>query len=233
MADKFDYFFKEFHEANIPILIECLDLQSHHIVADIGSGTGIIAEKLYEKCGLTKPIWCVDPCAEMQERARERKGIYPVLKNFFLIPKSTIALTEWYLLAPRTISQILSPSTKVSFILCAPEAYFSKWPQWTQVIHVSKVRKESRKQRWRLASKSENFSESSLQIQTYVYQRRSIAARCLWQNPSCMRCTDVDTWACFISWMMNRLQKESGSLRMGRWRMLRVMITSALLKSST
>ena len=90
VADKFDYFFKEFHEANIPILIECLDLQSHHIVADIGSGTGIIAEKLYEKCGLTKPIWCVDPCAEMQERARERKGIYPVLKTaeeFFSHPE--------------------------------------------------------------------------------------------------------------------------------------------------
>ena len=46
VADKFDYFFKEFHEANIPILIECLDLQPHHIIADIGSGTGIIAEKL-------------------------------------------------------------------------------------------------------------------------------------------------------------------------------------------
>ena len=45
MADKFDYFFKEFHEVNIPILIEGLDLQPHHIVADIGSGTGIIAEK--------------------------------------------------------------------------------------------------------------------------------------------------------------------------------------------
>ena len=90
MADKYDYFFKEYHEANISILIECLDLQPHHIVADIGSGTGVIAEKLYEKYGLTKPIWCVDPCAEMQEKARERKGICPVLKTaeeFFSHPE--------------------------------------------------------------------------------------------------------------------------------------------------
>lgn len=90
MADKFDYFFKEFHEANIPILIECLDLQPHHIIADIGSGTGIIAEKLYEKCGLTKAIWCVDPSVEMQEKAWKREGTYPVLKTaeeFFSHPE--------------------------------------------------------------------------------------------------------------------------------------------------
>ena len=90
VADKFDYFFQEFHEANIPILIECLDLQPHHIIADIGSGTGIIAEKLYEKCGLTKPIWCVDPSVEMQEKAWKREGTYPVLKTaeeFFSHPE--------------------------------------------------------------------------------------------------------------------------------------------------
>lgn len=65
VVDKFDYFFKEFYEVNILILIECLDLQLYYIIVDIGSGIGIIVEKFYEKCGLIKLIWCVDFSVEM------------------------------------------------------------------------------------------------------------------------------------------------------------------------
>lgn len=67
-----------------------MDFKPQHIVADIGSGTGLVAESLFKSCGLKNPIWCVDPSAEMQEVARERKGIYPVQKTaeeFFSDPK--------------------------------------------------------------------------------------------------------------------------------------------------
>lgn len=67
-----------------------LDLKPHHMVADIGSGNGFIAENIFETSGLKNPVWCVEPSAEMQELARKRKGIYPVQKTageFFSDPK--------------------------------------------------------------------------------------------------------------------------------------------------
>ena len=61
--------------------MKSLDLKPHHIVADIGSGTGLIAETIFESFGLKNPVWCVDPNAEMQELACKRKGIYCVQKT--------------------------------------------------------------------------------------------------------------------------------------------------------
>ena len=81
IADRYDYFYKEFHKGVIPVLMECLDLKPGHVVADIGSGTGTIAKELYELSGLENPIWCVDPSVEMQEVARQKKGVYTVLKT--------------------------------------------------------------------------------------------------------------------------------------------------------
>ncbi|KAJ7365782.1 hypothetical protein OS493_002500 [Desmophyllum pertusum] len=90
VVEKYDYFFQEYHEARIPVLMKYLDLKPSHIVADIGSGTGFIAEQLYQLSGLTNPVWCVDPSAEMQEVAGKRKGLYPVQKTaeeFFSDPE--------------------------------------------------------------------------------------------------------------------------------------------------
>ena len=70
--------------------MECLDLKPEHVVADIGSGTGAIAKDLFELSGLNNPIWCVDPSVEMQEVARQKKGVYPVVKTaeeFFANPQ--------------------------------------------------------------------------------------------------------------------------------------------------
>ena len=70
--------------------MKSLDLKPHYTVADIGSGTGLIAETIFESFGLENPVWCVDPSAEMQDLARKRKGIYPVLKTaeeFFSDPQ--------------------------------------------------------------------------------------------------------------------------------------------------
>ena len=90
IADKYDYFYKEVHQGYIPILMKCLDLKPEHVVADIGSGTGAIAKDLFELSGLHNPIWCVDPSVEMQEVARQKKGVYPILKTaeeFFSNPQ--------------------------------------------------------------------------------------------------------------------------------------------------
>ena len=60
------------------------------MVADIGSGTGTIAKELYELSGLENPIWCVDPSVEMQQVARQKKGVYTVPKTaeeFFSDPQ--------------------------------------------------------------------------------------------------------------------------------------------------
>ena len=67
-------------------------MEPQHIVADIGSGTGLIGEDLAKSCGLNNPVWCVDPSAEMQDIARKRTGVKPVQKTaeeFFADPEIT------------------------------------------------------------------------------------------------------------------------------------------------
>ena len=70
--------------------MKSLDLKPHHVVADIGSGNGFIAESIFESFALKTPVWCVDPSAEMQEVARKRNGTYPIEQTaelFFSDPK--------------------------------------------------------------------------------------------------------------------------------------------------
>ena len=70
--------------------MKCLDLKPEHVVADIGSGTGAITKDLFELSGLNNPIWCEDPSVKMQEVARQKKGVYPVVKTaeeFFANPQ--------------------------------------------------------------------------------------------------------------------------------------------------
>jgi len=90
LANNYEYLYQETYEELIPLVLKSLDLKPHHVVADIGSGTGWVAETIFESFGLKNPIWCVDPSAEMQELARKRKGIYRVQKTaeeFFSDPK--------------------------------------------------------------------------------------------------------------------------------------------------
>ena len=62
-------------------MLKYFDLQPDHIVVDIGSGTGYLAERLFEKVQLKNRVWCVDPSAEMQEVAKKRKGVFPIQKT--------------------------------------------------------------------------------------------------------------------------------------------------------
>jgi len=81
IANSYEYLHKEIYKGLLPQLMKSLDLKPYHIVADIGSGIGFIAENIFESFALENPVWCVDPSAEMQEVARERKGTYPVQKT--------------------------------------------------------------------------------------------------------------------------------------------------------
>ncbi|KAJ7356297.1 hypothetical protein OS493_025406 [Desmophyllum pertusum] len=81
LAKSFDYLYKERKETEFAALLKYLDVQPDHIVVDIGSGTGYLAEKVFQKFQLKTPIWCVEPCAEMQEVAKKRKGVLPIQKT--------------------------------------------------------------------------------------------------------------------------------------------------------
>lgn len=90
IADNYQYLYKEMYEGFLPHMMKSLALKPHHIVADIGSGNGFIAENIFESFALENPVWCVDPSTEMQDVACKRKGTYPVHKTaeeFFSNPK--------------------------------------------------------------------------------------------------------------------------------------------------
>ena len=62
-------------------MVEILDLQTDHVVADVGGGTGRFAEEIFKLVRLKNPVLCVEPSEEMLEKAKTRKGVVPVLKT--------------------------------------------------------------------------------------------------------------------------------------------------------
>ena len=58
-----------------------LDVKPDHLVVDIGSGTGFLGERIFETFQLKNPVWCVEPCAEMQEVAKTKKGVLTIQKT--------------------------------------------------------------------------------------------------------------------------------------------------------
>ena len=116
MAKNYDYFYKEINEAKANVLIKYFGVQPHHTVVDIGSGTGFLAERLFERSELKTPVWCVDPSAEMQEEAKKKKGVFPVQKNAdeFLDEFPQISTsTEWRVMLQLAILPMLWKSTRV------------------------------------------------------------------------------------------------------------------------
>ena len=51
------------------------------MVVDVGGGTGQSAEEIFKFAQLKNPVRCVEPSAEMLQKAKERKGVVPVLKT--------------------------------------------------------------------------------------------------------------------------------------------------------
>ncbi|KAL9988682.1 hypothetical protein ACROYT_G003156 [Oculina patagonica] len=81
VAKNYDYFYKGPKEAQFSALLKYQDVQPDHIVVDIGSGTGFLSERLFEKLQLKNLVWCMEPSAEMQEIAKKKKGVFPVQKS--------------------------------------------------------------------------------------------------------------------------------------------------------
>ena len=95
VADNYDDYFMEIHDAQVKSVVEKLDLQPHHVMVDVGSGTCRFAEEVYKFAQLQNPIWCVEPFAEMLVKAKRRKGVLPVLRDgeeFF----SDASLCGWF-----------------------------------------------------------------------------------------------------------------------------------------
>ena len=81
LAKNFDYFYKAINEAEAKVLLKYFNVQSHHSVVDLASGTGFLAERLFERSELKNPVWCVDPSAEMQGEIKHKKGVFPLQKH--------------------------------------------------------------------------------------------------------------------------------------------------------
>ncbi len=62
-------------------IIQDLDLQKDDILVDLGGGTGIAAEMIYEHAHLRNQIFCVDCCQDMLDEARHRPGISPLCSD--------------------------------------------------------------------------------------------------------------------------------------------------------
>lgn len=81
VADNYDDYFMEIHDAQLQSVVEKLDLQPHHVMVDVGSGTCRFAEEVFKFAQLQNPILCVEPFAEMLAKAKGRKGVLPVLRD--------------------------------------------------------------------------------------------------------------------------------------------------------
>ena len=117
--------------------MKSLDLKPHHIVADIGSGNGFIAENVFESFALKNPVWCVDPSAEMQEVALKREGTYPVQKTaeeFFSDPKTNQCFDT--ILAVLCSHHFVDPNTVYERIFRSlrPSGSFVQF-DWVSITH--------------------------------------------------------------------------------------------------
>ena len=95
VADNFDDYFAKIHDSQLQSVVEKIDLQPHHLMVDVGSGTCRFAEQVYKFAQLQKPIICVEPFPEMLAKAKGRKGVLPVLRggeDFF----NDASLCDWF-----------------------------------------------------------------------------------------------------------------------------------------
>ncbi|XP_068715106.1 uncharacterized protein [Montipora foliosa] len=89
VADNYDDYYMELEDAQLQNVVESLDLQTDHVMVDVGGGTGRFAEEIFKLARLKKQIFCVEPSAEMLEKTKGREGVIPVLKTgeeFFADP---------------------------------------------------------------------------------------------------------------------------------------------------
>ena len=64
---------KEVNQAEANVLLKYFNGQPHHTVVDIGSLTGLNAERLFQRSELQNPVWCVDPSAKNARGSQEKE----------------------------------------------------------------------------------------------------------------------------------------------------------------
>ena len=81
VAANYDEYFAELYDEFFQSVIEQVDFDPEHMIADVGSGTGYLAEKLFNFAKLKNPIVCVEPCEKLHLKAMKRKGVIPIMKT--------------------------------------------------------------------------------------------------------------------------------------------------------
>ena len=81
VSANYDEHFAELYNEFFQSVIKQVDFDPEHVIADVGSGTGCLAEKLFKVAKLNNPIVCVEPSEKMHLKAKEREGVFPVLKT--------------------------------------------------------------------------------------------------------------------------------------------------------
>ena len=69
----------DYPSALVTYLTECCGLRSHQVVADIGSGTGLLTQMFLNQ---GNPVYGIEPNAEMRTAAEEFLQIYPQFQSF-------------------------------------------------------------------------------------------------------------------------------------------------------
>ena len=64
--------------ASVDAIFPHLDLKCDDVLADIGGGTGVFSQLIWQKHILKNPVLCVDPSAEMLAVAAQHEGVNPI-----------------------------------------------------------------------------------------------------------------------------------------------------------
>ncbi|XP_031573717.1 uncharacterized protein LOC116307569 [Actinia tenebrosa] len=77
----YDYLYEPFYKANVPIIIDKLQLIPDDLLLDIGAATGQQAHLVWKQVGLKNPVTCLEPCQGFFEHACKLDGIVPVMQG--------------------------------------------------------------------------------------------------------------------------------------------------------
>lgn len=73
--DNLWYFTSDYRQWMMDRIISTLELTRNDRFVDLGGGSGLIAEMVYQRVKPENPVLCADPCEEMLKDAKERNGV--------------------------------------------------------------------------------------------------------------------------------------------------------------
>ena len=168
----------EYESWQINLILKHLDLSENHRLADIGGGTGRFASLIYEKGGLKYPVTCVDPSADMLQRACKLKGVHTICSDAveFCLGKDDIIydrilmkevvhhLTEKEL--KNTFSALQNKISKNGYLVICTRPHDVEYPFFQEAHAVMQKKVRSKEYYVSLLEKS-GFVVSSISVHDY------------------------------------------------------------------